>query len=742
MREPAFHSQRKPVVRRSRNPSTSDYADRRLGRGTRTRSAVEPAVLRVGERPVSVGLETDSHVQGEEPLYGRTARGHALLTLAFALATCAGCASQARAAAWLSPVDVSLPQPSSGCGLLSSQPGAASVEVAVDGRGDTIAVWTERDGAAQAVRVAVRLPGRSFGPPQTLGTTLPCYFLGILGAAPKVAAGANGDAVVVWAHPLASTTVIQASLRTGGDAFGDAVDLSDASRTAGSDPDVAIGADGTAMAVWRWDDGAHTVIQAATRAPGGAFPAAGGATTLSSGGQNADFARVAMNDGGDAAVVWTRSNGANEIAQARVRPAGAEFTSTVNLSPSAADASSPDVAIDPAGRATAVWLRADHVESRFLTAGGALDGGVDDVSDIAETVSFPSVALDAGNTAVVVWTGGSLTKAAWRASRASFGSPQTISPPGDSNALPRVVTNATGDAIAIWSQGLVTVQAATRPAGGSFGGVVDISRPPGSAVVPSAATDSVGHVVVGWAFARPAPDGRLVAQVTAYDAVAPRLTGVQVPAIATAGAAAGMTAAASDDWSGAAIGWGFGDGSTASGASVSHAYGAAGVYTVTVTATDGAGNAVSTQRTIQVAAPPLTLLASPSRSAAPARPARIDVTVAFRYKADRRATRLTRFTIKRVPRGATVLVTCKPPRRPHHKRPRCPARTFRAKPRHSSVKVSTFLRKRLVRRTLIEARVTQRGKIGAVKQLRIRTRNGPSVATRCLPSGSERIVRC
>ena len=51
-----------------------------------------------------------------------------------------------------------------------------------------------------------------------------------------------------------------------------------------------------------------------------------------------------------------------------------------------------------------------------------------------------------------------------------------------------------------------------------------------------------------------------------------------------------MAAAASDRVSPVALAWSFGDGATATGGAVSHAFGSAGAFNVTVTATDAAGN--------------------------------------------------------------------------------------------------------------------------------------------------------
>ena len=63
-----------------------------------------------------------------------------------------------------------------------------------------------------------------------------------------------------------------------------------------------------------------------------------------------------------------------------------------------------------------------------------------------------------------------------------------------------------------------------------------------------------------------------------------------------------MAAAAADRLTPASIHWAFGDGGTASGGAVSHAFGSAGAFTVTVTATDGVGNATADTRPILVAA--------------------------------------------------------------------------------------------------------------------------------------------
>lgn len=79
------------------------------------------------------------------------------------------------------------------------------------------------------------------------------------------------------------------------------------------------------------------------------------------------------------------------------------------------------------------------------------------------------------------------------------------------------------------------------------------------------------------------------------------------PSTARVGAAVSFTATASPD-SGATItglAWNFGDGTTGSGASVSHAYGSAGTKSVTVTATESTGATASASGTVKVVGNPV-----------------------------------------------------------------------------------------------------------------------------------------
>src|SRR5262245_47348469 len=283
---------------------------------------------------------------------GRKRRAQRVLA-ALAVSCCAAlvAAAGAHAAAWLPPTDLSVPQTSVGCGFLGSQPGAGGIDVAVDSRGNAVAAWTRRDNSNnQIVQASFRPAGGTFGPPQDVGISRGCYFLGILGPIADVALDDQGTAVLVWPGISGSNTVVQAEVRPPGGAFGPPVPLSDASQTADSDPRVAMSRSGHAVAVWTRFDGDNDVVQASSRPPGGTFGLPVNLSQTSPAGANASTARVAVNEQGAAAVAWVRLVGGNDIAQARVRPAGGSFAAEQSLTAAGQDAEGTDVAIDPQGR--------------------------------------------------------------------------------------------------------------------------------------------------------------------------------------------------------------------------------------------------------------------------------------------------------------------------------------------------------------------------------------------------------
>ncbi|MGH2875096.1 MAG: PKD domain-containing protein [Solirubrobacteraceae bacterium] len=142
---------------------------------------------------------------------------------------------------------------------------------------------------------------------------------------------------------------------------------------------------------------------------------------------------------------------------------------------------------------------------------------------------------------------------------------------------------------------------------------INLDDPGPPMTVVSMLPDQDGSVAAFWASGTGAS---VTLRAAAFDAGGPNLVSASVPAQGTTGQPIAMSASFADLWSGLGPGpaWDFGDGGSATGGSVTHAYAAPGTYQVTVTSSDGLGNQTAEHYSIVVSAPPpATHPASPLR---------------------------------------------------------------------------------------------------------------------------------
>jgi hypothetical protein len=272
---------------------------------------------------------------------------------------------------------------------------------------------------------------------------------------------------------------------------------------------VAVDPSGAAVAAWIRNDGADTLVQAAVRLPGGAW---GAPVTISAAAQSATAPQLAVDAQGGAVVVWSRSDGVNTIIQASRRPPGGAWSAPVDLSAAGRNAEQPQVAVDPAGNAIAVWRRTNGVNWIIQAATrpvlGAWSAPVD-VSASGQNAATPQVAIGTGGDALVVFTrtdadGYPIVQAADRPAGAGFVSVFTpavdLSASQETALNPQVALDPAGNAAAVWRSdgGATVVKAALRPAGGAWSVPQDLSRPGAQVRVPQVAFDAAGDVVAVW----------------------------------------------------------------------------------------------------------------------------------------------------------------------------------------------------------------------------------------------------
>ena len=425
---------------------------------------------------------------------------------------------------------------------------AQAVHLAASPAGAAVAVWECPKGGHTIVQASTHARGGSWGPPHDLSAA------GRDAHVPRVALDRAGAALAVWTRSNGTDVIVQAVYRRANGGWLPSEDVSGPGLDV-DHPDVALDAGGNGVAVWQSSDGSSSIIQAAARTSAGSWSTP---QPLSSAGYS-ERPQVGVDSAGEAVAVWS-SHAAHTRVEAAVRRAGGNWASAQTLSSPGADALQPQVDVNPRGNAIAAWVSFDGRTSAIQTTsrprGGAW-GAVQDISQRSPDLGAPRIALDADGDAVAVWRGlrsaHERIQAARRSTRGAWSAPRLISSGAADADLPDVALDAAGNGAAIWQAG---------------NGV--------TWTVQAAGLDGAGPVLRARIGGRRVPRGRLTFSVFPFDV-----------------------------WSAlrGSPHWFFGDGASANGRSVTHAYERAGTYTVRVRQADVLGNATTAVRRIVVAEP-------------------------------------------------------------------------------------------------------------------------------------------
>lgn len=354
-----------------------------------------------------------------------------------------------------------------------------------------------------AVILALALPGAAAASP---GWQAPLDVSAPAGASfdPAIALDDEGDAVAVWHRQMGIDYVVEAATRPAGGSWQVPTALSPPGQDSFG-AQVALDGEGGATVVWCRSDGFDYVVQASTRAAGGPWQSP---VDLSVAGRGVCAPQVAVNRAGDAVAVWRGHDGSGYVVQAAARSRGGSWQPSVDLSAAGGSAHVPQVVIDDEGNATAVWQRHNGsfpvVQAATRPAGGPWGSSVD-LPAPGDGAGVPQIALAGDGTVTVVWrraTGPTPTvQAVTRSAGGAWQAPIDLSDPGQPGTTPQIDVNDDGDAIAVWEREAgseYVTQAARRPAGGTWQPPVDLSSASVDITVPQVALDDDGDATAVW----------------------------------------------------------------------------------------------------------------------------------------------------------------------------------------------------------------------------------------------------
>lgn len=505
------------------------------------------------------------------------------------------------AAGWTPPQDVSLPV------VPATVP--TNAQVAVDGAGNATAVWTELTPTDSFVNTATRVSGSAtWSTPETLSTTG-----STVDPMPQIAVNAAGAVVGVWTHFNGQDQVVQSRSKTAAaGSWSAAQDLSTSvpdpvilvfDEGEARSPQIGIAGNGTAVATWVRNNAANAIVQA-SRLSGGTW---GSPADVSATGSDGDQSRIGVDATGNATAVWVDSIGGHRtIRSSRLPTASNTWSAPQSVSELSADTSNPQLAVNPGGDATTVWVTVGlrrQVQSASRSSAGATWTSVDTLTPPDAVAADPQVGIDAGGSATAVWSqivGGNALVQSRRRTSGTWSATASLSAAGSDALTPDLAVNGAGAASAVWVTGQNVVQSSTiAVASPTWSAPTPRSLANANCDRPSVAMNAAGRAVAVWT-----TDSGIggLTQASLFDVTPPSIIAMNVPARGETGTPVAMSATVADNGSGLGpTSWDFGDGTRATARdTTAHTYANPGTFTVTLTPVNSFGGSATQQRQIAI----------------------------------------------------------------------------------------------------------------------------------------------
>jgi len=267
-------------------------------------------------------------------------------------------------------------------------------EIAVDHGGNAIVVWYEATGGPTNIRATRYRPGFDWDPPVLLETS-------DAGDAfnPVVGVDRSGNALAIWEQYDGTRWGIWAARYPVGDTWSNATELDDGSRNA-QGASIAVGPEGTAFAMWTYDTGSRTIVQANRFNLGGW----GGTRNISAGlAGSGGEPQVATDGAGIATVVWTQTNGTStQVYASRSEPTDSWDLPT-QLSGGGLSGQRPAIALDGRGNAVAAWHSAAPGQIVYASRYGLPSGSVPGMSLEFVVLLFLLAIAGGGVVVAIAW---------------------------------------------------------------------------------------------------------------------------------------------------------------------------------------------------------------------------------------------------------------------------------------------------------------------------------------------------
>lgn len=179
-----------------------------------------------------------------------------------------------------------------------------------------------------------------------------------------------------------------------------------------ANPQVAINNTGDAIVVWQQSNGTYNQVFKSEYRSGAWTHPNNIHDNVSPDGQSTLYPQVVINDSGDAIIVWQQSDGSSfQIFKSEYRSGSWTHPSglTDNISPNGSPASVPQVSLNTTGDAVIVWQQSDGsnnqvFKSEYRSGSWTHPSGLtDNISPDGQDAQFPQISVNNSGNALIVW---------------------------------------------------------------------------------------------------------------------------------------------------------------------------------------------------------------------------------------------------------------------------------------------------------------------------------------------------
>ncbi len=257
---------------------------------------------------------------------------------------------------------------------------AFNPQVAVVNNGDALAIWSHFDGADTNIWSNRYVAGSGWGSAELIESDP--------GQAvePQIAVDDNGNALAVWT--LAGN--IWSNRYVAGSGWGSAELIETDDAGSALEPRIAVDASGNALAVWAQSDGLRDNIWSNRYAAGIGW---GIAELVETDDGAATAPRVGIDDSGNALAVWAQSDGLRDNLWSNRYVAGSGWATAglIETNDRSDAISASRIAVDDYGNAIIIWTQSD--DARFNIFFNRLSGGGEPTSTLISDALFSDLRL-------------------------------------------------------------------------------------------------------------------------------------------------------------------------------------------------------------------------------------------------------------------------------------------------------------------------------------------------------------